>query len=197
MIAAILALGFVAVLLPYTVHAATVAKPVAKPTVVKKKVIQPAAPVRLQIPRLKIDADVRALGMLESGQLETTSDAWDVGWYRYGAKPGQPGKAVMFGHLNTFTGIAVFWHLKDIQRGDTVIVTDAKRREWRFKVGKASRYSIDADPVATKLFGSSRRPKLLLVTCAGKWDWRRHQYNEYLVVTADFVSTRLVRTASR
>src|SRR3989344_1071244 len=56
-------------------------------------------PVRLQIPKLSIDADVQRVGIGKKGNMAVPTNYSDVGWYRYGTVPGQLGSAVVDGHI--------------------------------------------------------------------------------------------------
>src|SRR5262245_29187395 len=49
-----------------------------------------AAPARLSVPALGVDADVEAVGVDGQGRMGTPSRPEHVGWYRQGAAPGQP-----------------------------------------------------------------------------------------------------------
>src|SRR5205823_10112255 len=68
---------------------------------------QLALPVRLQIPAIDVSTPLVKLGRLPDGSLEVPKD-WDTaGWYDGGPRPGQPGPAVILGHVDSTTGPAV------------------------------------------------------------------------------------------
>src|SRR5262249_60266165 len=70
---------------------------------------QPAPPVRLQIPAIAVSTRLVRLGRLPDGSLEVPHD-WDTaGWFDQGPRPGQPGPAVILGHVDSTAGPAGFF----------------------------------------------------------------------------------------
>src|SRR2546430_1869166 len=57
-------------------------------------------------------------------------------WYRDGAAPGETGPAVLYGHVDTRKGRAVFWNLGTLRKGGEVRVERAD--------GKVAVFTIDA-----------------------------------------------------
>jgi hypothetical protein len=53
--------------------------------------VEPFLPARLRIPSLSIDARVESVGVKENGAMQNPSNFVNVGWYRYGALPGEAG----------------------------------------------------------------------------------------------------------
>ncbi len=76
------------------------------------------------------------------GALEAPADYGTAGWFVDGPQPGQPGPAVVAGHVDSKDGPAVFYRLADMAVGDEVIV---------------SRH--DAGPSASPSPGSSSTPR--------------------------------------
>lgn len=70
-------------------------------------------PLRLSLPRLRIDADVEQVGLAPDGAMDVPERFDTVGWYRLGARPGELGNAVLAGHLDAKTAPAIFWRLKE------------------------------------------------------------------------------------
>jgi sortase (surface protein transpeptidase) len=83
-----------------------------------------AAPARLQIPRLGLDAPIEAVGQTDHGQMDGPQNPDHVAWYGLGATPGEPGNAVIAGHLDDPAEPAIFWDLPQLMVGDQVIVVD-------------------------------------------------------------------------
>src|SRR5262245_47294337 len=78
-----------------------------------------AAPDRLIIPSIGVDAHVKAVGVDAKGDMATPGNATDVAWYKEGPYPGRAGSAVISGHLNTKTvPQAVFYDLDRLKPGD-------------------------------------------------------------------------------
>ena len=144
----------------------------------------PARPLRLMIPAINVDAPVEAVGILPSGDLDTAGGSpWvDVGWYDQGSVPGQPGSAVIDGHVNRPGGApAVFWNLDKLRRGNLVEVVDASDHTLRFQVTDVEYYTPQNAPLQT-IFGNGGGSYLNLITCAGDWIPSQHQTTLRLVV---------------
>ncbi|WP_433241041.1 class F sortase [Streptosporangium sp. CA-135522] len=140
-------------------------------------------PVALVVPRADVNAPVTLIESAEDGTLEPPSlDQADlVGWDRLGPTPGEPGSAVIVGHLDTRTGPAVFAGLSRVRKGDAVVVTRADRTAVVFRVSAIERVSKTAFPVK-KVYGSPPRPAIRLVTCGGDYDAERHSYEDNTIV---------------
>ncbi len=140
-------------------------------------------PDRLRLPALDLDLPVVAVGVDDDGQMEVPEDVGDAGWYRHGPTPGDPGNAVIAGHVDSrVQGLGAFHRLVDLQVGDRVEVTsDDGTTTWvvagRRLVDKAA-----LDPSA--LFRRSGQPRLVLVTCGGDFDGSVRSYRSNVVVVA-------------
>ena len=145
---------------------------------------QSANPSRLIISSIGIDTAVESVGMLDNGTMATPAlGPWDdVGWYADGPRPGEVGSAVIDGHLDRPGGSpAVFWNLRSIHVGDSVIVTDTKGGTKRFRVTRIALYRPQQAPLQ-KIFGDKSGSHLNLITCAGDWIVSEHQTTLRLVV---------------
>ena len=148
---------------------------------------QPALPVRLQIPAIDVSTPLVKLGRLPDGSLEVPKD-WDTaGWYDKGPRPGQPGPAVILGHVDSKTGPAVFYQLRTLRPGDTVRVGLADGRILVFRVQRVQRYPKDEFPTEAVYFPTLNR-ELRLITCGGEFDSARHSYLDNIVVYATLVT---------
>ncbi|HEV1997811.1 MAG TPA: class F sortase, partial [Candidatus Dormibacteraeota bacterium] len=83
----------------------------------------PPPPGRLIVPRIGVNAQVLGVGVARDGSMAVTRQSYTVGWYALGPAPGDPGDAVMTGHLDWYdTSRAVFFNLKDLRAGDAIEV---------------------------------------------------------------------------
>lgn len=164
---------------PRTTKVSQTPRPTALPTV------DPARnPIRLLIPSINVNASVEALGILANGDLATpTRDPWeDVGWYNGGPRPGEPGSAVIDGHLDRPGGFpAVFWRLRFLHVGDLLLVQNAGGKTLHFRVTDVEFYPPQAAPIQ-EIFGNRSGTYLNLITCAGDWIPAQHQTTLRLVV---------------
>jgi LPXTG-site transpeptidase (sortase) family protein len=140
----------------------------------------PSPPVRLSIASLGVDAPVEAVGLDGEGRMATPSQPSHVAWYRPGPAPGQPGDAVIDGHLDWTNGPAVFFHLDRLRVGDEVVVLQSSGGRLRFAVDSIS--TIPFESPLDAYFTTSGPPSLTLITCTGSWDRQRQTYLQRLVV---------------
>ncbi|MFC0601618.1 class F sortase [Streptomyces palmae] len=141
----------------------------------------------LSIPALELEAPVTEVGLDPRGHLATppVDDARLAGWYRGGPAPGEQGTSVIVGHRDTRNGPAVFLNLDDLDPGDTVKVARADHRTAVFTVDKVRTYTKAHFP-DRRVYGSTGRPELRLLTCGGTFD-RRRGYAANIVVFAHLV----------
>jgi LPXTG-site transpeptidase (sortase) family protein len=109
-----------------------------------------------------------------------------TGWYRYGPAPGQRGPAVILGHVDSLTGISVFYYLKDLRAGDRVYVTLADGKVATFAVDGVQKVAKDAFPTAS-IYGKADYPSLRLVTCGGPFDKATGHYVDNIIVYAHLI----------
>ena len=148
--------------------------------------VSPVPPpfVRLLIPAIGVNAPIESLGVRPDGAMETPAQRpWnDVGWYNAGPRPGERGSAVIAGHLDRPGGNpAVFWRLRDLRVGDSVLVVDASGKALRFHVMRIIFFQPQDAPVQD-IFGNTAGSFLNLTTCAGDWIPTQHQTALRLVV---------------
>ena len=127
---------------------------------------RPAEPAHLSIPSLGVRADVQHVRSTSTG-IEVPQ-VGRAGWFDEGPRPGEPGRAVVIGHLDSQTGPGLFALLPGVEPGTDVSVTDAAGAVHRFKVvGKAQ--VPKATFPSSAVYGPSSRPSLVLITCGGPY----------------------------
>jgi hypothetical protein len=194
------------------------AKPTAKPTAtlfVPEALVDPSVglhdkpvdvSIELEIPTLKIDATVVGVGLNSNNVMDTPTSSsakdpiWqEVFWYRGGGIPGDVGTATIAGHVDDYLGRhAVFAHLKNIHKGDLIIIHDTRNGlEAHFTVTEVETYTAkeSTEPmILEKIYGSGpvngEGPQLskdglahlTLITCSG-W-FINGSFDHHLVVYA-------------
>lgn len=138
-------------------------------------------PTSVEIPSLNINAPIESLGLTETGAMDVPEDGETVGWYNRGAKPGARGNAVLAGHVDDYTGPAVFFDLKELNIGDEVVVYGERDEALMFEVVKMERYPYDDAPIRD-IFGYTNSQRLNLITCTGEFDRVERTHRERLVV---------------
>jgi hypothetical protein len=146
-----------------------------------------APPTKLVIPALSVAAVVEAVGVAADGTMAVPAQADHVAWYQPGVAPGDAGNALFDGHLDWWTGPAVFWHLANLRIGDQVDVVRADGSHLAFTVDSTSTYPWNSRPDG--LFTTTGPPSISLVTCSGSWDRQRQTYLSRLVVHATLAAT--------
>lgn len=148
-----------------------------------------AAPATLEIPAIGVSAPVTAVGLAGDGSMGVPADAVHVAWYEYGPRPGEPGAAVIDGHLDTIhSPQAVFYDLDKLKAGDEIDVTTAAGEKLVFKVTDTETLPYDATTSAI-FTTSSTVPQLNLITCAGDWVRAIRLYDRRFVVFSELVSS--------
>ena len=96
--------------------------------------------VRVRIPKIRVASSLDRLGRARDGTVEVPSRWGVAGWYALGPRPGDPGSAVILGHVDSTRGPAVLFRLRELRRGDEVKVTRADRSSARFVVERTAQY---------------------------------------------------------
>ena len=146
-------------------------------------------PVRLQLPDGAVDAPVDPVGVEPDGSMTVPEDVERLGWYRYGATPGDDeGSAVIAGHVDSRAqGPGAFFDLADIQPGERVVVELSDGSTVRYEV--VGREQIGkADLPTEDVFRETGPGVLTLITCGGDFDDDLRSYADNVVVVAVEVS---------
>lgn len=156
-------------------------------------------PTSIQISSLGMDAPIIAVGEDQYGAMEApgaghpaSDPIWATAfWWKYGATPGQPGNAVLAGHVDRNDGSrAVFWNLRRIQPGDRISITEQQGQVFTFQVTQVEAVANPDggpnDPTIQRVFGPATSANLNLITCAGAWIGT--EYNQRLVVFSTLIS---------
>nr|WP_231394733.1 class F sortase [Micromonospora sp. CNB394] len=155
---------------------ASAAAPVRKPA---------SRPVRLAVPAIKVNAPVTPVGQARDGSVDVPplTEHDQTGWYDRGAVPGDPGRAIIVGHVDTKSGPAVFYRLRSLKPGAKIQVTRADRSVVSFTVDSVE-YFDKANLPAARVYGDSGPAELRLITCGGEWVGGRTGYQDNVIVFA-------------
>ena len=140
-------------------------------------------PVRVEVPRIGVASSLDRLGRAPDGTVQEPN-RWQVaGWYTPGTRPGDPGSAVILGHVDSKRGPAVFFRLRDLRRGDRVTIRRADGSSVRFVVQRTEQYPKDRFPTDA-VYYPTLTPALRLVTCGGQFDATVGRYRSNVIVFA-------------
>lgn len=137
-------------------------------------------PARVEIPALDVGDEVEPVGLNPDRTMEVPP-VEVVGWYELGVRPGQPGPAVLAGHVNWHGVTGSFARIGDLHNGDRVDVIDHDGDRLSFEV-----YHVVQFPKSQfdhqLVYGDTPGPELRLVTCSGRVV--DHNYSDNTVVLA-------------
>jgi sortase (surface protein transpeptidase) len=140
-------------------------------------------PVRIEIPAIGVTSSLDRLGRAPDKTVQVPS-RWEVaGWYTPGTRPGDPGSAVILGHVDSKSGPAVFYRLRELRRGDLVEVARADGSTVRFAVQRTEQYDKRRFPT-DEVYYPTLTPALRLVTCGGEFDATAGHYRSNIIVFA-------------
>ncbi|PZF90431.1 class F sortase [Micromonospora deserti] len=153
--------------------------------------LKASRPVRLSVPAIEVSAPVEPVGQARDGSIDVPplDRHHETGWYDRGPTPGEPGPAVIVGHVDTKDGPSVFYDLHRLRPGDTIEVTRADRSVVVFKVDTVERFPKDRLP-AERIYGDEGPAGLRLITCGGDWIGGRAGYADNVIAFATLQSSR-------
>ena len=144
-------------------------------------------PAHLTIPSIDVSATIDQVGITQKGNMATSKNFNNVGWYKYGVMPGEIGSAVIAGHVNDgFALPGVFVNLKDLKNGDDIYVTTNNNTRLHFVMTSRKIYNYDAP--TEEIFEDNSGKLLKLITCTGNWLTELGTHEQRIVVTAVLAS---------
>ncbi|TMU84972.1 class F sortase [Bacillus sp. BHET2] len=144
-------------------------------------------PATIEIPAIDVSTSIEAVGLKENGEMAVTESFETTAWYQSGYKPGEPGNAVIGGHVDSRNGPAVFYNLNKLSKGDEIILKDKDGEKRTFVVLDKKEYPWDESPLKS-IFGYSAASSLNLITCTGDFDRSSRNYSKRLVVYTELKS---------
>jgi hypothetical protein len=140
-------------------------------------------PLRLEIPAIGVSTRLQRLGRASDGTVEVPSEWGVAGWYAGGTRPGDPGSAVILGHVDSKSGPAVFYRLRELRPGDRIEVVQAAGSRARFTVERVEQFDKQRFPT-DDVYYPTLSPRLRLVTCGGAFDPASGHYRSNVIAFA-------------
>lgn len=140
------------------------------------------APRSVQVPAIGASSGLVATGLNPDGTVEVppVTQPEQASWFGRGVRPGEPGPAVILGHINGDGRPGVFARLAELEPGDEVRIGMPKGRTLVFTVDRVD--SIDKDQFPTReVYGDTDRPEIRLVSCGGTWVGGEQGYAENVI----------------
>jgi LPXTG-site transpeptidase (sortase) family protein len=176
---AVVATGFLP--LDAAQRAAYVQRVVATPTPIKA-----FKPLKVEIPRIDLEANVVPVGTTPDGQMDAPKSADDVGWWD-GRKAGD-GNLLLDGHHDWNGRVGSFYRLPELKEGDEIRVQgDEKDKVLVYRIVWIKNFDRNID--ATDLLGNENGQVATLITCGGTWDSIARTRRERVVARAELVRT--------
>jgi hypothetical protein len=148
--------------------------------------VQVPDPARVMLARLGIAAALQPLRVGPAGELDPPTYG-SAGWYQNGPEPGEAGRAVIAGHVDSKSGPDVFANLRYARPGDRIVVDLVDGTAKTFVVDDTGLYRKSAFPTAA-VYGPAPDAELRLITCGGSYDRAHGGYQSNVVVFAHEVS---------
>ena len=142
-----------------------------------------APPLRLRIPTIGVDTRLERLGRAPDRTIALPRRPGQAGWYAEGPRPGEPGPAVVIGHVDWDHGPAVFFRLSDLRPGAAVEVDRADGSTIRFRVTAVKQVAKSRFPT-DEVYAPDLTPSLRLITCGGSFDRSIRSYRNNVIVFA-------------
>lgn len=141
-------------------------------------------PTRIVIPTAQVNAEVIDIGVTKTNNLDVPPNYYQAGWYKYGPLPGNPGNAVIDGHVDNGGKVAgPFKNLRNAKVGDEITVQMSDGSNVIFVVTDASVSSYLKFPKET-VFRGDNTSVLKIITCHGTFLPAADTYDQRLIVTA-------------
>ncbi|MDQ1701539.1 MAG: hypothetical protein QOF57_791, partial [Frankiaceae bacterium] len=135
-----------------------------------------------------VDSSLMPLGLAADGSLEVPPSGFPAGWFTGGPTPGETGPAVIAGHVDMNGSAGVFYELRRVRAGDSVLVSRADGTTATFRVSSVATYPKKAFPTDL-VYGNLDHAGLRLITCGGAFDRSARSYTDNIIVFADLVAS--------
>lgn len=156
---------------------------IGQPSATQPSEQQVAPPIGVRIPAIGVEAITLPLGLRADGTIDVPSDFATTGWWVDGPEPGEPGPAVILGHVDSRAGPAVFFELRTLEPGDEILVDRADGSVITYIVERLEKHSKESFPTDA-VYGSTDEPVLRLITCGGEFDRSVRSYEDNVIVFA-------------
>jgi hypothetical protein len=150
-----------------------------------------AEPVGLVIPAIRVNARLVHLGIGKDGVLQVPGTITVAGWYTGSPRPGEPGGAVIAGHVDGPLGgvetDGVFFLLRTLTAGEKIFVKRADGTLAVFTITEVRQYPKTGFPTSA-VYGPTPDAQLRLITCGGTFDEHTGHYLSNTIVYASLTS---------
>jgi sortase (surface protein transpeptidase) len=144
-----------------------------------------AEPAEISIPRIDATSALVELGLNadQTIQVPPVDTPLQAGWFTGAPKPGEPGPAVVLGHVNGGGKAGIFARLHELAAGDDVLIRRTDNTTARFTVTRVDQVPKSHFPTE-EVYGNTAGPELRLITCGGTFDKNAHSYRDNVIIYA-------------
>ncbi|GAB2981514.1 class F sortase [Saccharothrix stipae] len=146
------------------------------------------APVEVNVPKIAARSSLIPLGLNpdETVEVPPVSQPMQAGWYVHARAPGEPGPAIILGHVDGNSQPGIFHRLRELVVGDEVEVSRADGSTLRFRVDAVEQVAKERFPTDA-VYGDTPGPELRLITCGGTFDRTGGSYLDNIIVYAKLI----------
>jgi len=139
-------------------------------------------PVAVALPDRSVSAPVVPTGTTPDGALDVPDPPTTVGWWSPGALAGATsGTTVLAGHVDSAAaGLGAFAVLRQVGVGERVELRGADGRTLAYRV--VARRQLEKAELPADLFAHGGPPRLVLITCGGRFDRTTRHYTDNVIV---------------
>ena len=143
-------------------------------------------PVAVSIPAIDVESTLIPTGIDGNHRLQTppVDKPEQASWFVGAPEPGEPGPAVILGHVNGSGRNGVFRYLHRLKPGDVITVNRDQAPAVFFKVRSVERFP-KAEFPTERVYGKTTGPELRLISCGGVFDEGAGHYKDNVVVFAE------------
>ena len=155
--------------------------------------VQSSYPRFLSIDSLGVkNSRVFAMGVKETGELDTPPNIFDTGWHQDSALPGEGGGALLMdGHNGGPTRDGVFKQLPSLKIGSDIVIERGDGHKFIYRAKRVEVVSLESlnSGGMSKLTKSINQNTqgLNIISCTGNWIPAQQTYDKRVVVQAELI----------
>jgi sortase (surface protein transpeptidase) len=149
---------------------------------------QRVEPTEVVIPKIGARSTLVPLGLNPDETIEVppVEQPMQAGWYTHARAPGEPGPAIILGHVDGNSQPGIFHRLRELAPGDGIDVARADGTTAKFAVVRVDQVPKERFPTDA-VYGDTPDPVLRLITCGGVFDRSARSYQDNVIVYAKLI----------
>lgn len=142
-------------------------------------------PTHVRIPKIKAESTLIEAGLNKARNIEVppVEQPMQAAWYKFSRIPGDPGPAIVLGHVDGNKQPGIFNRLNELVVGDEILIERKDGKTLRFLTTRKEQVPKDQFP-QDAVYGDSTEPELRLITCGGAFDKAAHSYKDNIIIYA-------------